>query len=436
MTDESRGGLPYFEIEFNLDGRLVRDTGLQGAAAAGHLDDVFVFSHGWNTSAGSAGRLYTRMFNLLGPMLSRRSPAAADRTALVGVFWPSLLFPEDDPDAGAAAGAAAPGVAGAAPGGAGAALAEALTPAFPDNAENLREIGRLLDKQGGPDELAEFHQRVKRLVTTPALDDGEDSGETAARDLPTGAVIAYYSGWPQANGGAAQGLLDPVQALWGGAREVLRTLSYYEMKNRGGVVGRVGLGPLLSGLITADGHRPRVHLMGHSFGARLVAYALSGLAPELVGGASPVKSLLLIQGAFSHFAFTGALPFDRRRGGALAGFQDRVDGPLLSTFAARDRAVGWWYPLASMLKRQDADSHDDLLRRWGAMGADGFQVDDAVGIGLGAEGSAYDLRSGTFYRVDGNSVIKELQSAISGAHSDICHPEVTWLALAAARLTA
>jgi hypothetical protein len=33
--------------------------------------------------------------------------------------------------------------------------------------------------------------------------------------------------------------------LWTGAREVLRTLSYYEMKNRAGLIGQQGLGPLL-----------------------------------------------------------------------------------------------------------------------------------------------------------------------------------------------
>jgi hypothetical protein len=420
-----RGGLAYYELEFAEDGTMVRDSGLQAAVAAGQLDDVFVFSHGWNNSADSARSLYTNLFGILGAGLARHAPGKAARTAVTGVFWPALLFPEDDPTTARPASAPRPS---------GGELAAALKPAFPGNEDNLARIGALLDGKGGSDQLTEFHQRAKKLVTTPDLDAGEDSGERAAAELPAGAVITYYSGWPAADGHAAQGLPDPVDGLWEGAREVLRTLSYYEMKNRAGQVGRAGLGPFLSTLATPDGRRPRVHLLGHSFGARLVAYALSGLAGGLVGVASPVKSLFLIQGAFSHFSFSGALSFDPGRAGALAGYQNRVDGPLLSTFSAHDRAVGWWYPMASMLKRQDASSQADLLYRWGAMGADGYQVDDTSRVRLADEGFRYGFTPGGFYRLDSNAVIRTLQSPFSGAHSDICHPEVAWAAISAAGL--
>jgi hypothetical protein len=53
------------------------------------------------------------------------------------------------------------------------------------------------------------------------------------------------------------------------AREVLRTASYYEMKNRAGVIGQQGLGPLLANLAGPSG-APRIHLSRHSFGARLI----------------------------------------------------------------------------------------------------------------------------------------------------------------------
>ena len=87
--------------------------------------------------------------------------------------------------------------------------------------------------------------------------------------------------------------------------------------------------------------------------------------------ASPVKSLTLIQGAFSHFASSPSRHRARVRRLALRRWPhvlNRVDGPLLSTFTAADRAVGWWYPTASMLAHQDAQSLTDLTYEWGGMG--------------------------------------------------------------------
>ena len=56
-------------------------------------------------------------------------------------------------------------------------------------------------------------------------------------------------------------------------REALRTLSYYEMKNRADVIDRQGLGPLLANL-AGPGGAPRIHLIGQCFVARLVCLRL------------------------------------------------------------------------------------------------------------------------------------------------------------------
>jgi len=61
----------------------------------------------------------------------------------------------------------------------------------------------------------------------------------------------------------------------------------------------------------------RIHLLGHSFGARLVSYALAGLPDGLSGGEIPGEDALPIAGAFSHFAFAEKLPFDGTRSGDL-----------------------------------------------------------------------------------------------------------------------
>jgi pimeloyl-ACP methyl ester carboxylesterase len=169
----------------------------------------------------------------------------------------------------------------------------------------------------------------------------------------------------------------------------------------------------------------RVHLAGHSFGARLVSFALTGL-----DAASPVASMVLIQAAFSHFAFCPGPPAPRP--GALAGMVDRVHGPLISTFTENDRACGWWYPMASMLARQNVSGLDDALYEWGALGHDGHQGTDVVDHRIGAPGVTYGFGAGHPTRVEAGAVIRENQSWISGAHSDIRHDEVAWLMVDAA----
>jgi hypothetical protein len=416
-------GLSYREIRFDATGALLDDDGLRQAVAAGGVDDVFVFSHGWNSGTNSARRMYNGMFGMIADMLGSRRA----RTAAVGVFWPSLLFPADDP---AAAAAKPP------PGKAGSALAAALAPAFPDQPANVARIGTLLDEQ--PQDaaaLAEFHRLAGGLVTTPNPGGPEDAGEAAAKTGPTGAVLGHFAAMSKTPSPAAEGLGNPFTTLWHGAREVLRSLSYYEMKNRAGVVGQKGLGPLIGGLAAPAGSATRVHLIGHSFGARLVSFALAGLPAAKTGTASPIKSLFLIQGAFSHFAFAQQMPIDVSRSGALAGYHNRVDGPLLATFTSADRAVGWWYPAASMLSHQDSQAASDLDYRWGGMGHDGYQQGAATNLRLAPRGNDYGFNAGTFYRLDANAVIKADQSPVSGAHSDIQHPEVAWAAVAAAGLS-
>ena len=418
-------GLTYYEVDFNADGTLDTaggggDGGLPAAVAAGGISDLFVLSHGWNNGVDSARDLYQAMFGLLASQLGGHLSSSA----AVGIIWPSLLFPDDDPNT-------APPVAST-----GAKLAAALTPAFPGQQQQLATMGQLLDQQPqDPAKLTEFHQLAGGLVTTPAQSI-EDAGEAALLTADTATVFGHAAAMAPHAPSGAQGIGNPFTGLWSGAREVLRTLSYYEMKNRAGVVGQNGLGPLLAGLTGPSGP-PRIHLMGHSFGARLVSYSLAGLRADQTGAASPVKSLTLIQGAFSHFTFGSSLMFDPSRAGGLAGAGSRVDGPLLATFSSADRAVGWWYPTASMLAGQDSESATDLVYRWGGMGHDGYQQTPTPATGvLQAQGQPYGFQSGSFYDLDANAVICANQSPFSGAHSDISHPEVLWAVVSAAKLSA
>jgi hypothetical protein len=411
-------GLPYWEIRFDEKGQLADDGQLPAQLPDRHLSDLFVFCHGWNNSVSSARDLYQAMFTLLSQQVDEH--AVGRPVGTVGVFWPSLVFPEDDPTAPPAAAQT------------GEQLAQALAPAFrPQQQQTLGKIGALLDsKPADSAKLREAHGLIRSLVSSPNLDSPEDSGEQAILTQPTAAVFGNFAGMSKTREDA-QDLGDVFDHLWSGARETLRVASYYEMKNRAGVIGQAGLGPLISRLVPTRAG-PRIHLLGHSFGARLAAFALSGLPANRQGMVSPVKSLSLIQGAFSHFTFAQPMPIDTARNGALSGARARVDGPFLATFSAADRALGWWYPTASLLSHSDSENAQDLTYRWGAMGHDGYQQQDATEIVLQPAGKPYTFGKTRFYKLNSDAVIAADQSPVSGAHCDIRHPEVVWAILAAA----
>ncbi len=404
--------LNYYELDFNADGTLSSDGGLPAAVQAGGIRDVFVLSHGWNDGVDSARSLYQAMFTLLAGMI----PGKLSTSLAVGIIWPSLLFPNDDPTTAKPIPST------------GQQIATAIAPAFPAQQQNVATLGQLLDQR--PQDAAalqQFHTLASGLVTTPPLAP-EDAGQQATITGDTAAVFGTAAAMSKTPASSAQGLPNPFTSLWNGAEEVLRSMSYYEMKNRAGVIGRNGLGPMLGRLAAAD-PGIRVHLMGHSFGARLVSYSLSGLPQAATGANSPVKTLYLIQGAFSHFAFANPVPDPLVIGpGALSSFVHNINGPLLCTFSAADRAVGWWYPAASMLAHQDAEAAADLTYQWGGMGHDGYQqqAPGGITIPLAAQGTQYGFQPGLFYRLDSNAVICADQSPVSGAHSDIRHPQVVW----------
>ena len=432
-------GQPHWEISFDEQGKADQgeaDTLLRELPGE-DLTDLFVFSHGWNNDRGQARRLYQLYFQQL-PGLLAQGGTDDVRVGTLGVVWPSKRWadepePTGDGGGGGAAGlgdAAAPAPAAAAGDGA---LVEDLKDVFggDDRRAALDELARLLEERPeDPAALARFQALMAELATEPDAEAaGEDQGEQAlVTDDPEEVFGRFADAVPETGEGGAAGLGDTFGRLWKGAKEALRQLTYFEMKKRAGVVGKQGLGPLLGRIAEAD-PQVRIHLIGHSFGARLVSFTLAGLPP----GDSPVKSLYLLQGAFSHFAFADALPMDRSRGGALKGMAARVDGPLAASFSVHDTAVGKLYPLASLSSRDDAAGLEDQLFRWGGIGHDGAQAVEATVATLGPVGTAYPFQRGRFVNLDGNGVITQ-GPAPSGAHSDIFHPELVWAGLAAAGL--
>jgi hypothetical protein len=287
-----------------------------------------------------------------------------------------------------------------------------------------------LSKEQPDDEaaLAEFGELLRLLTDTDGSpgftrDDPEVPDFLLADPV---AVFAMFADALEEAAGPAR-LPTPREAFggrltryWKGAREALRQATYYTMKRRSGTVGERGLGPLL-GELARSSPGLRIHLVGHSMGARLVSFALRGLPAEV----RTVASVTLLQGAFSHYAFAARLPHDPGRGGALRDLQRRVDGPVVACYSRHDTALRVIYPLASRLAR-DADSLLGSDKRWWAIGHDGVQaVPGTPSLSL-----AKALRDG----VPATGCVSVDTAQVVGEHSDICHPELARLVASAGRI--
>ncbi|MFD3871951.1 serine-threonine protein kinase [Streptomyces sp. NPDC058623] len=446
---------PYRELTFDAQGDV--DPAARETVARIEATDLLVFAHGWNSDRSTATRLYDRFFAPFPELVG-----TGVRLGYVGVVWPSIRFSDEPiPDFEAPGALPLPGF--------GTVLdpdtRRALARFWPGREAELGRIAELLeDRPDSAAALVEFGALVREVLRAdrvgtpvnllgpmPAPTPAGAAGGAARHDVPAifaedvlavcrslaealerleqvgGGRDAAPDAAPAPSGASGLALGGGLRSLWNGAKELLRQATYYEMKKRAGVVGELGLGPVLSDLA---GRRPalRVHLIGHSFGARVVSFALRSL-PD--GGRNP-KSLTLLQGAFSHYAFSDRLPHDPRRGGALRGLQRRVDGPVVACHSAHDSSLGVFYPLASRMAGDSAG----LLgfdERWGAIGHDGVRaLPGAPRLDLAAA-----LRDGLPERgcvsVDAGSVVRR-GGPPSGAHSDICHEELARLVVSAGRM--
>ncbi|WP_251092728.1 serine-threonine protein kinase [Streptomyces sp. Caat 7-52] len=431
MSDPAMSVTPYWELTFDADGDVdgpERDRLLTQVTEHG-VRDLIVFSHGWNNDRSGATALYRRFFAPV-PQLAPRA-----RLGYVGVIWPSMRFSDepipDFPRSVAAVEAeAAPSRALDKD------TRRALLRTFPDRAAVVDQLARMLDERpDGPEGLTEFGRLVRLLLdgsSGPA--DTDEPGEPAVFAADPAAVCEQFADALAALGPAGD---DPRFSLpnpWDGAKELLRQATYYRMKRRAGTVGEHGLGPLL-GRLAGAAPGVRVHLVGHSFGGRLVAFALRGLPASV----RTVKSVTLLQGAFSHYAFAARLPHAPDRSGALKDRQEHIDGPLVCCYSHFDGALGTFYPLASRLAGDDractgSEIAAVLGPEWGAMGHDGVQaVPGTTRLDLAAALRGPLPASGCV-SVDVAAVVRR-GGAPSGAHSDIVHPELARVVLAAGRIT-
>ncbi|MER5943179.1 serine-threonine protein kinase [Streptomyces sp. NPDC001928] len=441
MANPAVSVTPYWELTFDADGD--PDAGRRDRLLAGvaqhHVRDLIVFAHGWNNDRPGATRLYDGFFAPI-PQLAPKA-----KVGFVGVVWPSMRFSDEPiPDFPRAVAAEMPRRPVLDKD-----TRHALLETFPGRATVIDQIARLLDQQPREEaELAEFGRLVRLLVDVvppgpQALFAADTLCEGVPQDSPdifadcTAAVCEEFaraltlleSPDTAPEGAPSFSLPNP----WEGAHELLRQATYYAMKRRAGTVGERGLGRVV-GQLAARAPEVRVHLVGHSFGARLVSFALRGL-PK---GVRTVKSVTLLQGAFSHYAFASRLPHDARAGGVLEGQQNRIDGPLVCCHSRHDSALSTMYPLAA---RMAGDARGiaalDIGRmlgdKWGAMGHDGVQAVPGTKSLKLADALKAKLPVSGCVNVDAAAVVRR-GGPPAGAHSDIVHRELAQVVLAAGRI--
>jgi hypothetical protein len=360
------------------DGRVVDRVALSALARRlPDATDCFVFCHGWLNDRDEARAAAARFFSL---MLGATAPLGDRvRPLRVAVAWPSKPFAVD--------GRGAPS------------QAEGVVELLPNMADMAsREPGRL--------------QRLLATVADALVPRSpEDEIELDA---------------------LRRRARQPAAGRGGAGLSLANALSFWMMKQRAGEIGeRLGREVLAPLMASADA--VRLHLVGHSFGAKLLTSA--------VFGGLPADSLTLLLGAFSAFAFADEVPNMGRPGYYRRVLVERrVRGPIAVLFSAHDRALTSLYPAVTSAGQSDRSrsqhpgrfGHSRDVVAQSALGALGARGIGAPEIDL-IEAQRTGIPQRAVVNVNASSVVRAAEWLI-GAHRDIHHPEIANLVVLAAGL--
>ncbi len=362
-----RGGSAILHlIRFDAAGRLVSPRAAESivqTAGGGDVDRVAILSHGWNNSFDDAVDLYRQWMRVAA---AAGGVDRAVRTLWVGVLWPAVAISSDAETGPVIASASGSrnrqgfGLeSGNADSGALAAPATAdwwLPDDTPPSMEEIvsvavdlppGEVSRLVELARQPeldnDQASELAGLIGELA--PAVPPGESppGGRPPIEDWgvvefqPPGISTPPRPGVPGElfgdNAAAGSGLeTAPLSAssletagwtpsFWNRVprpgRWAIRKASVWRMKDRAGLVGWHGVGPLVSRL-TAAAEIP-IQLIGHSFGSRVVLTAARGVLENALNVAAGDRrlgpaSILLLQPAVNALCFATDVG-DGRAGG-------------------------------------------------------------------------------------------------------------------------
>ncbi len=419
---------PWYIIPFDKEGRCTGPhtrSHLIETARGGAFTDIYLFSHGWNNDWEAACTRYDDFIQQFQKMRRGMHLAVGRpyRPLLLGVFWPStaLVMPWERGPRFAAGGTER--------------LADA---AVGDEQQDLREIADLLPPSQverfyelayRPAELSMEDARALAEILAPVYAGIQDPEEPAGDPPTPDDLLRFWAsafassdtgdtggehGFADDTGGgpaaAGLGALDP--------RGPVRTLTVLMMKDRAGTVGCHGVHDVLRELLeVAPG--ARAHLIGHSYGAKVVLSALCcGDLPR------KVNSVLLLQPAVNAWCFAADVAGEGFPGGYRKALES-VELPILSTYSRHDEPLTKLFHLA-VRRRSDlgevkiAGSAPSRYAALGGFGPQGCSAEECVDIDIMPAGEPYPLGSGVpkLFGVRGDR-------AISG-HGDVVNEATAW----------
>jgi hypothetical protein len=430
--------LAYFLVSYDADGVERRENGayfsddVVAAVAAEAITDVVLLSHGWNGDLPAARDQYQRW-------LTTMTECAEDRAALVerlpgfrplvvGLHWPSKAWGDEELGGGAFA-ATAPGSS------AGGTTVDELVDRYAgllsqtDTARGaLRTIFDAALTDIAPETLpADVTEAYAVLDAETGLGADGEGAQPGADRLPFDASSAYQDVLDEEDLNAFGG------SALGGILAPLRTLTFWQMKRRACRFGESGAADLLRRMQAAvpPGRTVRFHLMGHSFGCIVMSACVAGRSQDQ---ATPVDTIILVQGAMSLWSYCSSIPSAPRRPGYFHRIvaDGLVRGAIIATMSEHDRAIGFFYPLGAAVARQRsfAPGRFPVYGGLGTFGARGLPA--AQDLRLRDVSEPYQFEPQMIYNLESSSVIAN-GTGPSGAHSDICHPAVAhavWSAIA------
>jgi hypothetical protein len=419
--------MPWYMLPFDREGYCEGPETrkhLMSAIKAQNYTDIYLFSHGWNNNWKDATDRYRSFIEGYAQLRNDRGWPLPDgfRPLLVGVFWPSIALVTESERA-----------------------PRVLADGGPDEDSIVEERARIAELAAAVD--GSRRDRFYELVQRDTLDkDGalelakllQPLYANADDELDVDGAITpedIVAGWAAESSvkpatKETSGSVDrrrragPKAAGWRDAlmkllpRDAIRMATVYQMKDRAGKIGALGVRKLLEDLLGASA--ARLHLIGHSYGAKVL---LSALTTATLPADRKAYSMLLLQPAVSHLCFAEKLP-DSAAPGGYHGALDRVERPIFATYSSRDFALRRVFHTAV---RRSADKGEARIAPYtgappsiyAALGGYGPRNSGESLIDIVPPLTPFDLSKGArLYGIDGSTGISD--------HGDISNPYTWW----------